>query len=161
MTINSSSPAALAQPHPISQQLPKTQQDWTQFSSSLNQWLQYVATTQAGTFIATMTGGIASPSVTVEWERTGNVVTALIPGVTVTSNAPTCTLGSVPANLIPIQSQTMAVPALMNNGTAGIGGIILSTAGVLSLFVNLTSAGFVTSGTKGLSSSVCVTWLLT
>lgn len=160
MTINSSSPAALAQPHPISQQLPKTQQDWTQFSTTLNQWLQYLAP-QADSFVATMTGGTTAPSVTIEWERSGNVVTALIPGVTVTSNATTCALGSVPANLIPAKAQTMAVPTLMNNGTAGIGGLVLGTSGALSLFVNLSSGNFASSGTKGISSPVCVTWLLT
>jgi hypothetical protein len=40
---NSLTPAALAQPNPISAQLPRNQQEWQQFATTLNQWLQYVA----------------------------------------------------------------------------------------------------------------------
>ena len=42
MTINSASPAALSQPQPIPAQMPANQQDWQQFASTLNQWLQYL-----------------------------------------------------------------------------------------------------------------------
>lgn len=114
----------------------------------------------AGTFPATLTGCTTAPTVTVKWFKNGNVITAIIPGVTATSNSTACTLTGMPANLWPLSAQTFGVAALLNNGAAGIGGISLDTAGVLSLFVNATSSGFTASGTKGISSPACVSWLI-
>lgn len=159
MSISTATPAALAQPQPISGQQPANQADWAQFASTLNLWLQFLAPT-TGTFTATMTGGLTSPSVTVEWVKTGKLLTAYVPACTVTSNSIACTLGVVPTALIPVNAQTMAVPALINNGAAGIGGLEIDSFGVLALFVNLTSTGFASTGTKGISSAVCVSWLL-
>lgn len=159
MSISTATPAALAQPQPVSAQLPTSQAQWQQFASTLNQWLQFLAPT-TGTFPAVMTGGLTSPSVTIEWVKTGNLLTAYVPACTVASNSIACTLGVVPTALIPVNAQTMAVPALINNGAAGIGGLEIDSFGVLALFVNLTAAGFAASGTKGISSGVCVSWLL-
>lgn len=41
-------PATLQQPQPISLQLPTDQQSWTQFATTLNQWLQFLAQKPTG-----------------------------------------------------------------------------------------------------------------
>jgi hypothetical protein len=74
-SINSATPAALAQPHPITSQLPQSQAEWQQFASTLNQWLKTLSTPggaggAAGTYLPTFQAGYA------EYCGPGNVFTA-------------------------------------------------------------------------------------
>lgn len=74
---NSATPAALAQPAPISLTYPATPQAWVQFASTLNQWLQYVAGTPVA-FTPTLTATSGAPVYSVQtarYVRNGSAVT--------------------------------------------------------------------------------------
>jgi hypothetical protein len=115
----------------------------------------------SGTFTATLTGCTTSPTGTVKWWRNGNVVTAILPTLTATSNSTSCSLTGLPAILWPTTAQTFGVGALSNNGAfSSPGGIYLDTGGVINLFYAGSSTGFTASGTKGISSPATVSWLL-
>jgi hypothetical protein len=114
-----------------------------------------------GTFVGTLTGCTTAPTVVIKWVKNGNVISAIIPGVTATSNSNTCSITGMPPNLWPISVQTFGVAALINNTSGSApGGIEIDTAGNINLFVNSSSVNFATSGTKGISSPAAVDWLI-
>lgn len=115
----------------------------------------------SGSFLGTMTGGTTAPTVQVKWVRNGMVVTAIIPGITVTSNAVTCTITGMPPSIWPTTVQTFGLATLLNAGSGlSPGGIGINTTGVISLIVNASASNFTASGTKGISSPATVSWLL-
>jgi hypothetical protein len=114
-----------------------------------------------GTFVGTLTGCTTAPTVTIKWAKNGNRITAIIPGISGTSNSTACSITGMPPNLWPITTQTFGIGALLNNSSgSSCGGIDIDTGGVINLFVNSSSTAFTASGTKGISSNACVTWLI-
>lgn len=115
----------------------------------------------SGTFTGTLTGCTTAPTVTVKWVKNGNVITAIVPAVSGTSNSTACSITGMPSNLWPNTAQTFGVGALTNaSGGSSPGGILIDTAGVINLFVNSSASAFTGSGTKGISSNACVSWLI-
>lgn len=115
----------------------------------------------SGTFVGTLTGCTTSPQVNIKWVKNGNVITAIIPTVTATSNSTACTIIGMPVNLWPNTVQTFGIGALQNNSSGSSpGGIDIDTLGVINLFVNSSTSAFTASGTKGISSNATVSWLI-
>lgn len=107
MTINSASPAALAQPQPISQQLPTTQGEWTQFSTTLNLWLQYLQGPQVP-FTPTIAATSGTPTYTLQsglYSKSGNWVTFT---ARVDISALGGLSGAVSLNALPVLSSSLA-----------------------------------------------------
>lgn len=105
----------------------------------------------SGTFTATLTGCTTSPTVTVNWNRIGNVVTLDIPLITGTSNTTACTLTGLPAGLAPARAQRCM--AMIENAAVFEAGSIAISAGTQILtVVRVTNAAFTNTGTKGIAN---------
>jgi hypothetical protein len=116
----------------------------------------------SGSFQFQLGGCTTAPVGTVKWVKNGNIITAVFPGVTGTSNSNACLITpALPSNLIPLSVQTFGVPAVINdNVLTAPGGIEIDTVGNVSLLLNGSPTGFTASGTKGISSTAAVSWLI-
>lgn len=111
-----------------------------------------VATQDTGSFTATLTGCTTSPTTSVVWSRTGNVVVLNIQSVSATSNTTACTLTGLPAALQPARAHRCAA-MIIDTGTAAMGLVDVHISGTITLFAGaaLSATGFTNSGTKGTS----------
>lgn len=128
--------------------------------------LNGVAQFQSGTFLGTLTGMSSTTTGTFHYTIAGNICTislANAANVTGTSNANTMTLTGLPAVCQPA-TQYPCVPCFLeDNGTGALGAAQLSAgsgtiqflkAVVSGSAVGFSSAGFTTSGAKGMDSTV-------
>lgn len=111
-----------------------------------------------GTFVAALTGCTTAPTVTVEWQRIGNIVHMYIPLVTATSNSTACTLTGMPAAIRPATHRTglSVIPLLRDNGADASGAtfIDVDTAGTISFYKGTTLTGFTNVNGKGLPVNI-------
>lgn len=106
-----------------------------------------------GTFVATLTGCATAPTVTVEWQRVGNIVHLYVPAVTAVSNVNTCTLTGAPAIIRPAthRSGQQSIYAFNDNGglTTGSVGADMDTAGTIAFYRGGSLTGFTAVNSKG------------
>jgi hypothetical protein len=107
-------------------------------------------TQASGSFTGTLTGCVTSPTATVQWRRSGSLVTLTVnAGLTATSNANGMTITGMPVEIRPTQTVTY-LTRVTDNGNIGHGVVIVGTGGTLTFGNGITGATFTTSGTKGL-----------
>lgn len=105
-----------------------------------------------GTFTGSLTGCTTSPTGTLKYSINGDLVTLEVPTLTATSNATTCTITGVPAEISPNNDQTV-FGITTDNGVDGVAKIQIQASGVIALSKGATLGGFAASGTKGIGSS--------
>lgn len=126
--------------------------------------------TATGAFTGTLTGCTTSPTGTITWTRTGNVVTlyfnATISG---TSNSTEMTVTGIPVGLRPIASNIVKWfdGEIRDNGNGSQYGLVIVSTGGALLFtpiLNFAGAGafgtgiFTTSGSKGIIGGATITY---
>lgn len=115
-----------------------------------------------GEFTLTPTGGMSfSPStVTATWTLQGDFVELIIPGIIGTSNADTFTLtGSIPSQLVPATTKWLAVAPMEDNGTFAASQTEAKvSAGVITFGIAGSSANWTATGSKGVSSPLCLVY---
>jgi len=132
-------------------------------SNSTQPYLQDVTTTvgtssgaQEGSFTGTLTGcSGTAPTGTVQWSVSEGICTLTFPDITGTSNANTCTLTGLPAQLQP-RSSTSTVRIAFSDNSAYVSDCaaqIASGSGTVTFLKSGTAGGFTTSGTKGVRQS--------
>lgn len=115
------------------------------------------ATTDNGTFTATLTGCTTSPTASVKYRVCGKVVVLDIPAVSATSNATTMTLTGLPVALYSGINTEAMLCRVTDNGAASIGtASITASSGTITFGLGVGSGSFTGSGTKGVLSSVIV-----
>lgn len=113
-------------------------------------WREVPTPVITGSFTGTLTGCTSSPTGTVEYSISGDVVTLEIPAISATSNTTAATVTGMPTIIRPAAAQTM-VAITTDNGTTTFGKLIIGTDGVITLHVGV-SATFTNSGTKGIAA---------
>lgn len=111
---------------------------------------------ESGTFTATLTGCTTSPTGTVRYSRSGNIVTLHIPAISGTSNTTAMTLTGLPSALQVGTTTQNAVVRVTDNGTASFGTAAIAAPGsAISFGIGASGSGtFTGSGTKGVLSSI-------
>ncbi len=103
-----------------------------------------------GSFTGTLTGCTTSPTATIYWARSGNLVTLTLPSnLTATSNAGTCTITGLPAALSPTNAQRPALGSLLDNTATTTGYAFIGAAATVISLSRTDGAAFTASGTKG------------
>jgi hypothetical protein len=106
---------------------------------------------QTGSFTATATGLVTTPTGSVNYTLNDGVVTLSIPSITGTSNSAAFTLTGMPDILKPSTDQYV-LTRVFNNGSYYLGVLVVSaTTGVLTLYVDVSLNSFASSGTKGVA----------
>jgi hypothetical protein len=132
-------------------------------------WSGAAATAQTGNFTGTLTGCTSTTTGTMYWDRTGNIVTLYTPSsITCTSNTTAMTLTGLPATITPANSQAVACAAMENNGAGLVVGecvanpvsenIIFAPGIVTGSYLEASTTGFTSSGTKGIQSGWSMTY---
>jgi len=109
-----------------------------------------VATTQASSFTATLTGMSAATTGTLQYEISGqHILLWASSAITGTSNSTAFTITGLPAA---VQQNPVVVPCVLtNNGTSVMGSATLSGSTItFAMGSPLSATGFTSSGTKGL-----------
>lgn len=107
------------------------------------------------TFTGTLTGCSTNPTATITYVRVGNlVILSASATLEATSNATTMTITGLPAWLIPATDKNMP-HIVKDNGTLTIGKLVITSAGVLTFYKDVTNAVFTSSGTKGITGLTC------
>jgi hypothetical protein len=118
-------------------------------------------TPDSGTFTATLTGCTTSPTATARWSRNGNQVTLTIPQLTGTSNANTCTITGLPAEIQATSAGCLiALPEdFVENGGALVNTVSLAVlnSGTITLYLGGSSSGWGTTLIKGFSAGSGIT----
>lgn len=102
-----------------------------------------------GSFTGSLTGCTTTPTGTVSWSRSGNVVVLSWPDITGTSNAFTMTLTGMPASIYPSATRSGILTRVQDTGTLTLGIASISTAGVITFGLNVAGNSFNNTGTKG------------
>lgn len=104
-----------------------------------------------GTFTATLTGVSGSVTTTAAYTVVNNVVTVNYLPMTGTSNTTACTITGQPAAIMPATAHNGFFCMTQDNSASAAGARAdIGTDGVVTLFVNFTSATFTGSNVKGL-----------
>ncbi|HEY8780139.1 MAG TPA: hypothetical protein VIM16_00855 [Mucilaginibacter sp.] len=124
------------------------------------------ANPETGSFVATITGGTTSPTVTVLYHKVGYLVTLTIPPFTLTSNTTTMTLTGLPVALRPVHRQDIHGVEFYDNSTIYPGALIISNATYMiasfkSTFNAALSQVFTNVGNKGMYNGVQSFWTVT
>lgn len=107
---------------------------------------QKAASYTIASFTGTLTGCTTSPTATINWSRTGNIIILELPDLSATSNTTACTITGVPANLTPVRTQVMPCK-IVDNSIQQIGSA--SIAGTTITLATGNAASFTNVGTKG------------
>lgn len=126
-----------------------------------------IASVQTGTFSATVNAGCGTtPSATLNWTLQGKLVTlSNLSGsaLTCTSNANNLAINGLPAAIIPTTAKDVTTTDIEDNtvspltgcATIGTGGgvtLAVSKTNIATNFVECSTTGFTTTGTKGLTA---------
>lgn len=120
-----------------------------------------VATTDVGSFTASMTGFGTPPTPTVKYSRSGNVVTLMMASSGVAlSNTSGLTLSGLPSAIQGASSP--AVPCYVEDNGAVINGWAYFAGGTITFGAGLTGStgGFTNSGNKGLLINQVITYTI-
>lgn len=108
---------------------------------------------KAGTFVLSATGFTTVPTMTVTYQRVGNLVSLFLPTLTGTSNATTFTLTGLPNELYPGTQQGHEFLIINDNAVQAVGSISVDSTGVIILYPttsNLTPSAWTAAGTKAM-----------
>jgi hypothetical protein len=97
----------------------------------------------------TLTGCTTAPTTTYRVVKRGKSYVMQIDGVTAVSNATTCTLTGLPAELFPARNLNFRFP-VVDNGVNLDGLLQITAAGAVNLFKDINASAFTNVGTKGL-----------
>lgn len=104
----------------------------------------------SGSFTGTLTGYASNPTPTIEYRRTGNIVTLTRnAGSVATSNADSMTLTGMPVAIRPLQTHTV-LTRIQDNGTNQVGVASVAPSGTVTFGVGGAGGVFTASGNKGL-----------
>lgn len=118
------------------------------YAASLNNRLS-VGYAERGSFTATLTGCTTSPTGSIDYSVSGDIVTLRLAAITATSNSTAATLTGMPTAIKPAAIQTAHGPTTDNGATAWAR-ITIATDGTITLGKNLISDTLTNSGTKGI-----------
>ena len=119
-----------------------------------------IAKDTSGTFTATLTGITAGGTGTATWSKAGNLVIVHYPALTGTSNTTAATITGQPAALQPATAQLGLVGITQDNSaTPALARIDVGTDGVVTLYINSSSATFTGSNTKGISAGLTLSYI--
>jgi hypothetical protein len=119
-----------------------------------------ISAEDSGSFTGTLTGCTTSPTVTIKYARSGKIVTLLIPNITATSNSTAATITGLPSTLYPVSNNQGSIAAIQNNGSTAAGLMRVLPTGVIDLFPDAAGSNFTASGTKGLTQTAVITYLI-
>lgn len=122
-----------------------------------------IATSASGNYLAAITGCTTSPNATINWVRTGNIVTMTLPTTSCTSNATSLTwsgANSPAANRPANTTGAVVLCAHTNNSVQeyGITSVNVQTDGALWFIRNGSVTGFTAANLKGLSCTSEITY---
>lgn len=122
-------------------------------------------TPDKGSYTGTLTGCSTAPTGSVIWTRNGNQAQILVPSITATSNANTCTItGALPTSMLPARNMVLSIPAgAFEDATGAISTVqVLLTAGssTITFRLNGSATGFTITGTKGILSTFPINYPL-
>lgn len=107
-----------------------------------------------GSFTGTLTGVVGTVNGTIDYTLAGRMVSLDIPDIDGTSTSTSLTITGMPQNLIPQELTSWALVRIINNGVISLGMARIATTGVITVLSDVTGAGFVAAGTKGVRSTV-------
>ena len=128
--------------------------------------LKPITTSDTGTYTGTMTGLTTSPTGTVRWSRSGNIVIITMPSSSLsgTSNSTSCTVtGALPATIQPNTSQYCQplVRFLDNSIVVTTCGVLMSSGSSTITFTkDGSTSGFTASGSKGINTTMTFVYCL-
>lgn len=109
-----------------------------------------IATVESGSFTGTQTGYSSDLTPTIQWRKSGTIVSlSCNAGSVGTSNGTGLTLAGIPVGIRPLQSMTY-INRLTDNGAVGLGVAIVGTNGTITFGNGITGSTFTGSGSKGL-----------
>lgn len=121
----------------------------------LNSTLWNGQTYEEGTFTMTATGMTTTVTGTARYVRIGAMVFLFVPILTGTSNSAAMALTGVPAVIHTNLTHYLPI-SIQNNSVYSLGQCNVNAGGSMSVFVNPTGTGFVTTGGKGTGASMLV-----
>lgn len=128
---------------------------------------ELIPTYESDTFTGTLAGfSGTAPSDTCRYTRIGDAVVLWVPpgsgGFNGTSNASSMIMSGVPAAIRPARTQYCAIPDVTDNGSIVTGAhVAVSSIGEVTFFLDGSSTGFTSSGTKGTAHGFAISYLLT
>lgn len=120
-------------------------------------------TPDQGTFTATLTGFATPPTATAVWTRIGNLMMLTIPAMSGTSNAAALTITGLPTICKPARTVGPAVSQCFENSgsfTTITVSCTVSTAGVITFFLNDSSSAWASTGGKGYGQAITICYPL-
>jgi hypothetical protein len=108
-----------------------------------------IAQSTTGSYTGALTGCTTTPTGSVEWTRTGDIVTLQVPFLSATSNSTAATVTGMPAAIRP-SAQRGCMATTTDNGVTSWGRIFVETDGTLTLHFQGT-ATFTNSGSKAVN----------
>lgn len=116
-----------------------------------------VATSESGSWTATQTGYSSNLTPTIQWRRSGSLVTlSCNSGSAGTSNSDSMTITNLPAAIQPLQALT-TITRLRDNG-ASVVGVALISGATITFGNGIGGTLFTTSGSKGLPGNWSMTY---
>lgn len=109
-------------------------------------------TPDTGIFTITYTGFTTSVTGTARWNRIGNIVHLLLPGISGTSNANTFTMTGLPAAIQPANPQSTPFINIFNSGSQITNGWAQVSGGVITMVLGSSPSAWSSTGTKGLQT---------
>jgi hypothetical protein len=118
---------------------------------NINELIKLIKPYSVGTFTATLTGVSGSVTGTAFYELNGETVNLLLPGLSGTSNATSCTITGLPAEITPTRDQGLAHPVIADNGVFALGTAIVRNTGEITIYdddIGTSATNWTNSGTK-------------
>lgn len=118
----------------------------------------------AATYTGTLTGLTTTPTTSVKYVRSGNMVMIKIDGSeTGTSNSNAFTITGAPTAIHPTTTSGVVATAVTDNGSVSEMYLRMTSAGVLQFLSAASASPFTASGTKGLTAgrSIQMSYMLT
>ena len=137
--------------------------------NATNYYLNGVLVLQTGTFTGTLTGCTTAPTATFHYAIAGNVCVVSLANpanLTATSNTDTLTITGLPAVCQPATQQPIISCVVADNGLLVQGAALVQQSGTITFFraslvsaaagaaISYASNTFMTSGTKGMDSTI-------
>lgn len=115
-----------------------------------------------GTFTITLTGVSGTVTATASYVRTGRQVSLALPQITGTSNSNAATVTGLPAGIRPTFEQIVWGGFWLNNGAFASQRVdaVVTNTGTLVFYLNGSSTGWTSSGTKGLNGTCILSYVV-
>ena len=145
-----------------------TAEYFIRYNLANTRWELLNPSTLTGAISTTLTfngSGGSSGSITLTFQRFGKMVLLNIPAVTGTTGTSSTTFTSntaLPASVRPASSQTAPITAIQDNGAgmSGVGLIVVSTAGILTIYRDSAATAFTNSAVAGTSQAQSIVYYI-